>query len=115
MCVRSILKKSLRSLLRKKGAYMACVIVLSLGIAVFISMLSILEQIENGINSYYEENRFGQVFAKVTAMPENALANLTRIDGVKAADGFLTAQVRLNIEGETDIITVKLMGAEEEG
>lgn len=116
MRLKSIIKKSIRSLIRNKGSYAACTLVLSLGIAVFISMFSILIQIREGILAYYEEAGFADVFVEVAAISENRLDKIKDLDGIQAAEGILTKTVRAEAGDSGELITVKLVGvnAEEE-
>ena len=98
MKTRSILKKSIRSIVRNRGSYTACVIVLSLGILIFISVGSILAQVQNGIQSYYEEYRFGDAFATLQqGIPDNYIDKLKEIEGIREAEGTLTATYKANL------------------
>jgi len=108
----SIFKKSIRSIVRNRGSYTACVIVLSLGILVFISIGSILAQVQNGVQTYYEEYRFGDVFATVQGMPDNLIKKLKEIDGIREAEGTLTATYKANLGSSQEIIKIKLIGTE---
>lgn len=112
MRLKSIMKKSLRSLIRNKGSYIACILVLALGISVFIAMLSIFAQMKDGIDRYYRENRFGDVFANVSSMPAGVMKQLAELEGISAVDGVLTKTVRVLDDESEDIITIKLIGAE---
>ncbi|MDR2024961.1 MAG: ABC transporter permease [Hungatella sp.] len=110
MEIRSILKRSVHSLKRNKGSYVACVLVLTLGVLVFVSILSVLGQIRKGINQYYEETNFGDGFAEVIAMPSTDLNQLKALPGISAAEGVLSKEVRVDFTDSTDLITIKLIG-----
>jgi len=115
MKTRSILKKSIRSIVRNRGSYTACVIVLSLGILMFISVGSILAQVQNGIQSYYEEYRFGDAFATLQqGIPDNYIDKLKEIEGIREAEGTLTATYKANLGSSQEIIKIKLISAEPE-
>lgn len=110
MRLRSIFKKSIRSMWRNKNSYISCIIVLSMGLTVFISMLSILWQIESGIHLYYKEAAFGDGFAAVTGMPKGRLKELKNIDGIAEADGYLSKAFKVNIGNSDEVIYIKLIG-----
>lgn len=111
MNIKSILKKSLRSMRRNKSSYFSCILVLALGISVFLAMFSILVQMQDGIRHYYRDSRFGDVFAVVTAMPGGQTKALEKINGIAAAEGVLTKTVRVLSGDPGKVVTVKLTGA----
>lgn len=105
-----IIRKTISSLKRSYTSCLSCILVLSLGLLVFISVLSVLKQIRTGVDLYYAEAEFGDVFARVVSMPANELDYLSDIEGVKAAEGVLSETVKADFQNSDQLVTVKLVG-----
>ena len=97
---------------RSKKAYLSCIMVLAIGLGVFTGMLSAARFFENSIEEYYRQSNFADVFVSVISMPKNAVPALEKIDGIRAAEGKLTRNIKASVEGMDDLISVKLVGVD---
>lgn len=109
--MRLIVRKSARAIWRNKKAYGACIAVLSIGMMIYISMFSLMSQLEYGIDRYYDETNFADVFASVAAMPTSELKRLESIEGIEQVQAVLTQDVKVVMEGSSFIVKIKLVGA----
>lgn len=97
-----LLKKTIRSMLRHKKAYISCIILMALGVWAYTTMNTALYEIENGKNDYYSENRLGEAFATVAQIPKSSLQMLNEIEGIKQVDGRVIQNLRVVLPDNLD-------------
>ena len=112
--IKQIYLKSLRSIWKNKKSFISGVFVLSVGLSVFIGMLSALTIFNQTVDRYQSESNFADCFAQVVAMPGNSAIDLTRIDGVADYLGVLEYSVDARLEGSDDLMSVRLVGLDDE-
>lgn len=103
------LKNIFRTILKNKGSYIGGILVIALGVLIFVSMSNVVTNVQRFTDSYYNEYNFGEVFAKVGAIPENELKKLESIEGIKNTGGRLSTDARLILDGSENIITLHIM------
>ena len=103
-------KNIFRTVLQNRGSYIGAVVIISIGIMVFIAMTEFLNNLENTLDYYCEQNSFADVFATVKAMPRSRLDSLLDVEGVASVFGRLEGDVRLLKDENTEIVTIHLMG-----
>lgn len=96
--VTSLQRKLLRDLWRMRGQVFAIGAVVACGIASFVVMLSVHASLVSAAASYYENNRFPDVFAKVAYAPTQLIAELESLDGVQRAEGRIVERVSIDVE-----------------
>jgi putative ABC transport system permease protein len=94
--------KLLRDLWRMRAQGLAILLVTAAGCCAFVTQLGTLHSLEQTRNAYYERNRFADLFANVRRAPESRLADLTAIEGVRAATPRIIYNVVLDIAGMTE-------------
>jgi putative ABC transport system permease protein len=80
--VKALDRKLWRDLGRLKGQLVTIALVVAAGIAAFISMRGAYTSLARARDSYYETQRFGDVFVRLERAPEAVARELERIDGV---------------------------------
>lgn len=99
--------KALRDMRRHIGAYLACALVMAIGVVFYSSMTQVITHLPDAQQEFYTDYRFADAFAKVSRMPSERIKRLASIPGVTAVSGRLTAKVRLSDEGSnTDILLI---------
>ena len=102
--MRAIHKKLLRDLWASRGQVLAIGLVITAGVAMFISYLSVFESLARTRDAYYDRYRFADVFAMVKRAPDFMAARLAEIPGVAAVETRVSVGVNLDLPGETDPI-----------
>lgn len=103
-------KKLFRDLRENKMAYIACLIVISIGLMSYTAMSIAMDNLNRAKNTFYEENHFAEGFAKVRSMPLSKVQTLSRIEGIKKIEGRLVKDVRVLFPGrEEDNVYLRLV------
>lgn len=95
-------KKTLREIKENKGVYLACMVVIVIGLMVFTSMSIVLENLERAQLDFYQATHFADGFIRLTGYPENKVQSLTRISGVDAVEGRIVKDVSI-FDEERDV------------
>lgn len=85
--VRPLDRKLFRDLWRLKGQMLTIALVVAAGIAAFVTLRGTYTSIQEARATYYERQRFADVFARVERAPRSVLSRVERIPGVSRADG----------------------------
>ena len=112
--MKQYLKNILRNVIKNKTSYLGAIAVISLGVLIYIAMADVLFNLKGKINLYYENYHFAGAFATVTGIPENKLNTLKEVEGVDEVFGRLSADARLMIEGQNNIVTLHLLAYDSE-
>ncbi len=105
----ALLKKALRDLRSHAGAYLACAMLMAIGVVFYSSMTRVAANMPVAQHQFYEDYRFADAFAQVRALPASRIERLNAIEGVKKASGRLTANARVVDMGREDTIELKLI------
>jgi len=113
--MRALDHKLWRDLWNLKGQATAISLVIACGIAIYIMFLSTLDSLELSRASFYDNYRFGQVFATLKRAPESLRSRILDIPGVINVDTRVVASVNLDIKGFGEPVTGKLVSIPEQG
>lgn len=94
--VKTIFIKALRDLKNHKGAYIACSLVMAIGITVFAGLSQMVKTFPVAQNDFYQQGRFGDGFADVVSMPASVLNKIESIHGVEKVSGRLVFETRVD-------------------
>lgn len=104
-----LFKKAMRSIWRGKRSYIACVVLMAIGIMVYTSFNLLYINLDKAAEKMYGEQRFGDAFASVRGMPVSMVGSLEDLDGIERADGRVTADARVMLpDKEEKIVTLRL-------
>jgi len=103
--MKAIHKKLLRDLWSSRGQVLAIGLVITAGVAMFITYLSVFESLDRTRSAYYERYRFADVFAMVKRAPNFMKAQLLEIPGVAAVETRVAVGVNLDLPEQEDPIT----------
>ncbi len=104
--VKTIFIKALRDIKYHKGAYIACALVMAIGITAFAGLSQMSDSLPQTRDDFYSSCRFGDAFSSVESMPSSMLGRVNAIDGVEKASGRLVSEFRMENE-ENRSVTVK--------
>ncbi len=102
-----LMKKAARAIWGNKKAYIACIFLLSIGVAMLAAFSAIVANLNTSMETFYTDYRFGDVFAQVKAMPVTGLDRLRSIPGIKSVTGRIVRDARVLLGGDNEKV-VKL-------
>lgn len=95
-------RKLARDLLQMKAQALAICLVIASGIATFVMSLSTLESLKVTQVTYYEQSRFGHVFAHLKRAPNSLAQRIAKIPGVAQVQTRIVEDVTLDVEGMSE-------------
>ncbi|MDL2217700.1 ABC transporter permease [Christensenellaceae bacterium OttesenSCG-928-M15] len=104
---KTLFLKAIRDLKSHWGAYLACAMLMAIGVMFYSSMTQVVSNVPVAMDQFYEEYGFGDAFATVNNMPASRVDRLTSIDGIEKASGRLS--ITVNIADSMDGSNRKLL------
>ncbi len=109
-----LFRKMLRDIWGSKGSYMACLVLVILGLVTFTSFSIGADNLRQAQEDFYRETQFAEGFAEVMSMPEARIGELAREEGVKKVGGRISREVRV-YDPQADIgVYLKLVAIDTE-
>lgn len=105
-------RKMLRDLLENKGSYIACMIIMVIGLMVYTSFSVVMDNVTFSKDSFYFHQNFADGFAQVQAMPDSEIAKLGAIEGIADIQGRLVKDVRVMMPGREENIYLRLVSTD---
>ena len=88
-------KKLLREIKENIGIYLACIVVIAIGLMSFTSMSVILENLERSQENFYAQTNFADGFIRLTGYPENKVKDLANLPGIAQVEGRIVKDVNI--------------------
>lgn len=107
--------KLLRDLRALKSQAFAVALVMACGLAMMIMTRSLIASLETTRDSYYRDNRFAQIFARLKRAPNSVVTQLAAIPGVAAVETGIALQVTLDLPGVIEPATGLIQSLPEQG
>jgi len=92
-------RKLLRDLLAMKGQALAIAMVVAAGVAMYVMYLSTFDSLYRTRDAYYEQQRFGDVFASLKRAPQRVADQIAAIPDVSAVETRVVSNVTLDLDG----------------
>ena len=92
-------RKLLRDLRALKSQALAVALVMACGLAMMIMTRSLMLSLSTTRDTYYRENRFADIFARLKRAPNAVREQLAAIPGVAAVQTGIAVQVTLDVPG----------------
>ena len=102
-------RKLLRDLWRIKGQATAISMVIAVGVLMYIMYLSAFDSLQVTRSTYYERQRFADVFASLKRAPLSLGSRIASIPGVSQAETRVVVDVTLDVEGLAEPATGRLV------
>ena len=99
MAISALNRKLLRDLLGMRGQAFAIAMVVAAGVAMFVMYLSNFDSLRRTQQTYYERQRFADVFASLKRAPLSLQEQIAAIPGVDAIETRVVAGVTLDVPG----------------
>jgi putative ABC transport system permease protein len=91
-------RKLLRDLLAMKGQALAIAMVVAAGVAMYVMYLSTFDSLYRTRDTYYERQRFGDVFVSLKRAPLRVADEIAAIPDVSAVETRVVSNVTLDLE-----------------
>ena len=98
MAISSLNRKLLRDVLAMKGQAFAIAMVVAAGVAMYVMYLANFESLRATQRTYYERQRFADVFASLKRAPLRVAGEIAALPGVSALEARVVASVTLDLE-----------------
>jgi len=111
--VRPLHRKLLRDVWHLRGPFLAVVLVVASGIALFVSLRSMKGYLTGAQADYYRAQRFADVFIHVRRAPVSLAGELAAIPGVTAVETRVVADILLDVPGLAEPATGRVVSLPE--
>ena len=108
-------RKLLRDFQRLWAQALAIALVLACGVAILLTTFGTYISLEDTRSAYYERNRFADVFADANRAPLWLMQEVRQIDGVLAADARISKFAVLDVPGQEETVTARLLSLPDNG
>lgn len=92
-------RKLLRDVWEMRSQALAISLVMAAGVAMYVAYLSNFDSLQRTVDSYYQRQRFADVFASLKRAPERVAARLAEIPGVDVVETRVMVAVTLDLPG----------------
>jgi len=92
-------RKLLRDLWHMRSQALAIALVVAAGVAMYVAYLSNFDSLQRTLTSYYNDQRFADVFISLKRAPERLTDRIRSIEGVEVADTRVVVGVTLDVPG----------------
>ncbi len=91
----TLYKKLFRDLLDHKGANIAAIIVIAIGLMMYTAFAMVTQTLEVSIDKFYADSKFPDGFVTVLSMPRSKIEDIKEIKGISKAEGRLKEDIRI--------------------
>lgn len=88
-------RKAWRDIKENKGVYLACIVVIAIGLIIYASMSIVVENLDKSQQDYYSQTHFADGFISVTAYPESKVNSLALLPGIEQVEGRIVKDVHI--------------------
>ncbi len=97
-------KKMIRDIWDNKGSYLACLVLVVIGLLIFTSFSIAGDNLSLAQEDFYRDQNFAHGFAELVSLPYRELERLSGIEGIDRISGRVKQQVRVTRpEGEVGV------------
>ncbi|WP_299610820.1 ABC transporter permease [uncultured Tateyamaria sp.] len=107
--------KLMRDFRRLWSQFLAIALVLGAGVAVLLMSFGMSDALEETRTTYYERNRFADIFVDLTRAPNAMLDIIRDIDGIASVEARVTTYATLDIPAKVDATVAFVASLPEDG
>ncbi|HHX24294.1 MAG TPA: ABC transporter permease [Thermoanaerobacterales bacterium] len=107
-----LFRKMIRDIKENKGAYLACMVIITMGLLIFTAFSTMVETLQTSQQSFYETQNFADGFAQVQALPRDVIKKLGDIPGIKEIQGRLVKEVMVYAPESQENIYLRLVSVD---
>jgi len=108
-------RKLFRDFRRLWAQAFAIALVLACGVAILLTTFGTYLSLEETRSAYYERNRFADVFADANRAPRWLMQEIREISGVRAADARISKFAVLDVPGQDETVTARILSLPDDG
>jgi len=109
-----LFRKMIRDIKENKGAYLACMVIITMGLLIFTAFSTMVETLQTSQQSFYKGQNFADGFAEVQAIPRDEIKKLEDIEGIKEIQGRLVKEVMVYAPDSQENIYLRLVSVEKD-
>lgn len=102
-------RKMLRDLKENKGAYIACGVIIIIGLMAFTAFTMIADNLRNAMDDFYLQENFAEGFAVVNSITQSQVNKLADIEGIDRVEGRIVKDVRVLDPDRADNVYLRLV------
>ena len=102
-------KKVFRDILNNKGSYIACLVVIMIGLIAFTSFSISRDNLRISTDIFYQEQNFADGFIEVESMPQGHLERIFQVEGIQHVSGRMVEEVRVHDPERRESVYLKLV------
>lgn len=107
--MRALDRKLVRTLWRIKGQVAAIALVVACGVALFVMALTALRALQESQAAFYEDGRFGDVFAHLERAPLVLRPEIAAIPGVRTVELRVVGNATLDVPGTAEPVIGRMV------
>jgi len=88
--MRYLFRKLLRDIRHSVGQYVAITLVITIGVACYVGMMSVAGSVRHNVDDFYSSQKLADLWVTVPGADESAIAQIRDLPDVAAADGRLS-------------------------
>jgi len=102
-------KKLFRDLNENKGTYLACTVIVIMGLMVFTAFSMVSDNLQSAKDTFYRNQNFADGFVQARSLPYAQVDRLEKIREITEIQGRLVKDVRVLLPGREDNIYLRLI------
>lgn len=102
----------LRMMKHTKGQFIAVTLVLTIGLMSYVALGTNIQNLENGVNDYYDATNLADIFVEVVKIPDSRIDEVLDIQGITAVSGRIVNDVPLKVENRDEKVTVRIISVD---
>lgn len=104
-----LIRKMYRDLWENKGAYIACIVIILIGLMIFTSYSKVMDNLIMAQQDFYKAQNFADGFIEVEGMPYDEAIKLGNIKGIDLLQGRLVKDVRVLFPGRNENVYLRIV------
>lgn len=104
-----LIRKMFRDLWENRGAYVACIIIILIGLMIFTSYSKVIDNLIMAQQTFYKSQNFADGFIELEEMPYDEAVTLGSIRGIDSIQGRMVKDVRVLFSGSTENVYLRLV------
>jgi putative ABC transport system permease protein len=108
-------RKLLRDLWRLKAQVVAIAAVIASGVALLVMSLVAIDALQATVSAFYDQQRFGDLFASVRRAPASVVARIAALDGVQLVEARIVRHATIEVAGFDEPVTATLVSVPRRG
>ncbi|WP_366924888.1 FtsX-like permease family protein [Metallumcola ferriviriculae] len=104
--------KMFRDLKENRGAYIACLVIIIIGLMIYTSFSMVIDNLTLSKNTFYQNQNFADGFADVQAIPFSEVSHLRDTPGIKDIQGRIVKDVQVLLPQREENVYLRLVSVD---